>query len=111
LRALALLNPKTPFSPPRRIGAVIDTIIAVLEIADQPMRARDIRTTAEQLLGRPIKWTSVKATLAEHACGSRPRFQRTGYGRYRIASTRAPAGSTVEEPQSLDARLVARTSR
>ena len=85
LRDLALLNPKTPCSPPRRIGAVIDTMTVVLEIADQPMRARDIHTTAEELLGRRIKWTSVKATLAEHACGPRPRFQRTGYGRYRIA--------------------------
>jgi hypothetical protein len=85
LLALTLLNPKTPCSPPRRIGAVIDTITAVLELAEQPMRARDIHIAAEEPLGRPIKWTSVKATLAEHACGPRPRFQRTGHGRYRIA--------------------------
>jgi hypothetical protein len=65
---------------------VIDTITAVLELADQPMRARDIHATAEELLGRPIKWTSVKATLAEHAREPRPRFQRTDHGRYRIAS-------------------------
>jgi hypothetical protein len=85
LHALTVLNPKSTHPPPRRVGAVIDTITAVLEHADQPMRARDIHTTAEELLGRPIKWTSAKATLAAHASGSRPRFERVGHGRYRIA--------------------------
>jgi hypothetical protein len=64
---------------------VIDTITAVLELAEQPMRACDIHAAAEDLLGRPIKWTSVKATLDQHATGPRPRFQRTDYGRYCIA--------------------------
>jgi hypothetical protein len=85
LHALALLTPKTPCSPPRRIGVVIETITTVLELAEQPMRACDIHAAAEELLGRPIKWTSVKATLAEHAFGPRPRVQRVGYGRYRIS--------------------------
>jgi hypothetical protein len=85
LHTLRLLTPKTASSPPRRIGAVIDTITSVLKLAEQPMRARDIHSVAEELLGRPIKWTSVKATLAEHARRPRPRFQRTGHGRYRIA--------------------------
>ncbi len=64
---------------------MIDTITAVLEHADQPLRACDIHTAAEELLGEPIKWTSVKATLAGHACGPRPRFRRVRYGRYRIS--------------------------
>jgi hypothetical protein len=85
LHTLTLLTPKTASLPPRRIGAVIDTITTVLELADRPMRARDIHTAAEELLGRPIKRTSVKATLAGHACGPQPRFQRTGYGLYRLA--------------------------
>ena len=80
-----MLNPKTPRSPTPKAGAVIDTISAVLEHAQQPMRARDIHSAAEELLGRPVKWTSVKATLAEHARGPRRRFQRTGHGRYRTA--------------------------
>ena len=80
-----MLNPKAPRSPTPKVGAVIDTISAVLEHAEQPMRARDIHAAAEELLGRPVKWTSVKATLAGHACGPRPRFQRTDYGRYRFA--------------------------
>jgi hypothetical protein len=86
LHALSLLTPKTACSPPRRIGAVIDAITTVLELAEQPMRACDFHTAAEGLLGRPIKWTSAKATLAEHAGGPRPRFQRTSYGRYRIVA-------------------------
>jgi hypothetical protein len=85
LHALTVLNPKTPSLPPRKIGDVIDTITAILEHADQPMRARDIHAAAEDRLGRPIKWTSAKATLAAHASGSRPRFERVGHGRYRIA--------------------------
>jgi len=64
---------------------VIETITTVLELGEQPMRACDIHAAAEELLGRPIKWTSVKATLAEHAFAPRPRFQRVGYGRYRIS--------------------------
>jgi hypothetical protein len=85
LHALSLFNPKTPLSPPPRVGAVIGTITSVLELAGQPMRARDIHTAAEELLRRPIKWTSVKATLAEHAGGPRPSFQRTDNGHCRIA--------------------------
>jgi hypothetical protein len=41
LHALTLLTPKTTCSPPRRIGAVIDTVTAVLKLAEQPMRARE----------------------------------------------------------------------
>ena len=36
-------------------------------------------------LGRPVKWTSVEATLTEHTCGPQPRSHPTGYGRYRAA--------------------------
>src|SRR5713101_1081420 len=85
LRGLALLDPKLPQSPPPRIGGVIDTITAVLELVDQSMRARDIHAVAEELLGEPIKWSSVKATLAAQASRPQGRFRRTGHGRYRIA--------------------------
>jgi hypothetical protein len=85
LSDLALTRPRTARPQPSRIGAVIDTVTAVLELAEKPMRACDIHAATEELLGRPIKWTSVKATLAGHARGPRPRFQRTSYGRYRIA--------------------------
>jgi hypothetical protein len=67
---------------------VVNTIAAVLELADQPMRARDIHAAAQDLLGAPIKWTSVKATLAANASGSQPRFHRTAYGRYQTNAAR-----------------------
>jgi hypothetical protein len=71
------------FKGPHR--AVIDTITAVLVHAEKPLRARDIHAAAEELLGWPIKRSSVKATLAAHASGPLPRFERVGYGRYRMA--------------------------
>jgi len=80
-----LADPKKPRPLPARIGAVIDTITAVLELADQPMRACDVHAAAEKLLGREIKWSSAKATLAAHASGHDPDSKRVGYGRYRIA--------------------------
>jgi hypothetical protein len=61
-----------------------DDVAVVLGSADQPMRALDIHATAEELLGRPIKWMSVRVTLSARAAEPRARFQRVGYGRYRI---------------------------
>ena len=48
------------------------------------MRARDIHAAAEQLTGRALRWTSVKAALA---AGTRaaPRFQRISHGTYQRA--------------------------
>jgi len=69
LHSLASTDLKPPRPPPPRIGAVVDTIIEVLELADRPMRARDVHAAAEELLGQPIKWSSVRATLAAHASG------------------------------------------
>ena len=69
------------------MGAVIDTITAVLEHADQPMRPRDIHAAAQELLGQPLKWTSVKAALAAHASGPGQRFERMSHGHYQAAQT------------------------
>jgi hypothetical protein len=85
LRGEAAVHPRSPRSAPAKMIPVLETVTRVLELAEQPMRARDVHAAGEELLCRPIKWTSVKATLARHACGQRPRFQRTSYGRYRIA--------------------------
>ncbi len=48
------------------------------------MRAREIHAAAEQLAGEPLRWTSVKGTLAAYAEGSKPRFERVRRGYYRI---------------------------
>ena len=56
-------------------------------------RGSDVHAAAEQLLGQPLKWTSVKATLAEHAGTSESRFERVSRGRYRLAD-----GSGLAQP-------------
>jgi hypothetical protein len=68
----------------------MSTITMVLELADRPMQARDIHTAAENLLGEAIKWSSVKAALADHSVGSHARFERVGRGRYRPRTASSP---------------------
>jgi hypothetical protein len=99
LRRLATTTPSTPQPLLPRRGLVIATITAVLEHADQPLRARDIHATAQALLGRPLNWSSVKATLAEHTRTPNPRFERTGHGRYRWAHRSEPQ-ATRPQPQT-----------
>jgi hypothetical protein len=58
---------------------------------------------AEELLGRPIKWTSVKATLAEHARGhDRARERATDGipGLFQARSVLPPGNAEVlDEPR------------
>jgi hypothetical protein len=49
------------------------------------MRAREIHSAAERLVGETLLWTSVKAALAAGASGGRPRFQRVRHGVYQSA--------------------------
>ncbi len=84
LHEKSLRVPKTPTPQVPRRGRVIDAITTVLQRADAPLRARDVHRAAEQLTGGPIKWTSVKATLAAHATGATPRLNRVGHGRYQL---------------------------
>jgi HB1, ASXL, restriction endonuclease HTH domain len=86
LRNSALPAPKTPSAQRRRVGVVIDAITTVLEHADRPMRAREVHAAAEDLLREAVPWSTVKAALAEHARGPRPRFERVSHGRYRAAA-------------------------
>ena len=46
------------------------------------MHARDIHAAAEELLGAPVSWPSLKDCLSTHAQGERPRFQRLRRGWY-----------------------------
>ena len=46
--------PLTPRSSPRKPVPVLQTVTRVLEIADQPMRACEVHTAAEQFLGEPF---------------------------------------------------------
>lgn len=46
------------------------------------MRAREIHVAAEYLVGEPLRWSSVKGTLAAYANGYEPRFERVRHGYY-----------------------------
>jgi predicted transcriptional regulator of viral defense system len=59
------------------------------------MRAREIHTTAEQLAGEPLRWTSVKAALAADSLGSKARFERVRRGCYRIRAISEGRGSRI----------------
>lgn len=70
-------------SHPRQ-GRIIDAITRVLGEHGEPMQAREVHAGVEALLGEPVRWTSVKATLAGNLDGPAPRFVRVARGRYDI---------------------------
>ena len=70
------------------MSPVLETVTLVLELAGEPMRAREIHAAAEQLAGEPLRWSSVKWALAAYASDSKPRFERVRHGHYRIKKTR-----------------------
>jgi hypothetical protein len=63
---------------------VLETVTIVLELAGQPMRARDIHATACKLAGKSLLWRSVKATLSANVTGEHPRFRRVRHGVYKM---------------------------
>ena len=69
-----------------RQGRIIDAISQVLSEERDPMQARDVHTRVEALLGEPVRWASVKATLAGNLTGPAPRFVRVARGRYGVSS-------------------------
>ena len=64
----------------------------VLEQAERPMPASEIYSAAEELAGKPLLRTSVKAALAAGAFGPSQRFRRVHRGVYQLA--RNPRRST-----------------
>jgi len=80
----ALVDPRKPRPVPAKASPVLETVTLVLELSGEPMRAREIHAAAEQLLGEPLLWSSVRGTLAAYAEGSNPRFERARRGYYRI---------------------------
>jgi hypothetical protein len=70
---------------PRRPGWVLKAVVQVLGDRAEPMRARDIHTAVETLLGEPVAWSSVKMALASNVSGSSRRFVRVSRGRYVLA--------------------------
>jgi hypothetical protein len=68
----------------RRAGWVVEAIVRVLAGQREPMRVKDIHAAVEELLGEPVRWKSVKASLAANVAGPSPRFIRVARGRYRL---------------------------
>jgi hypothetical protein len=48
------------------------------------MRACEIHRAAEEYLGQPIRWASVRAILSAYTIGGDGRFQRIHRGTYEI---------------------------
>jgi hypothetical protein len=46
------------------------------------MQARDVHAAVQTRLGEPVRWTSIKATLAGNLDGPAPRFVRGARGVY-----------------------------
>jgi HB1, ASXL, restriction endonuclease HTH domain len=69
----------------RRPGWVVDALVQVLDSRGEPMRAREIHTAVETMLGEAVTWSSVKGALASNVSGSPPRFVRVARGRYVLA--------------------------
>jgi hypothetical protein len=88
-----------------RQGRIIDAISEVLVDQRDPMPARDVHARVEALLGEPVRWSSVKATLAGNLKGPAPRFVRVARGRYGVPS-RARTG--VARPATRETRALTR---
>ena len=86
----AAANHMEPRPAPARPSPVLETITRVLELENRPMRAREIYSAAEELLGRPLLWKSVKGTLFNYAQGQTPRFVRASRGVYQLADQHRP---------------------
>jgi len=89
----AVLQPRQPRPTPVAVPQVLATVTHVLEQADRPLPASEIHRAAEELAGRPLLRTSVKAALAVGASGPAQRFRRVQHGVYQLA--RDVSGSTT----------------
>ena len=68
----------------RAFGTVRNAIVAVLAEAGCEMKVKAVHTGVEQLLGKSVSRHSVSGYLAVRARGSRPLFERTHHGHYRL---------------------------
>ena len=73
----------TPRPARRKSQPVLETILRILQEADGPLHARDILARAEEILGQPVSWSSMKDRLSIYSRGERPRFHRARRGWYK----------------------------
>jgi hypothetical protein len=67
---------------------VQEAVIRVLAAADRPLRAREVHEAAEELVGRPVSWNTVKDCLHKHARRPGSPIERVSRGRYRHLTKR-----------------------
>jgi hypothetical protein len=94
----ASVNPLVSRPVSAKVSPVLETVTLVLELAGKPMRAREIHAAAEQLLGQPLRWTSVKGALAGYASGPERRFRRVRHGIYEIACSAKQVARSLRNP-------------
>ena len=88
LKVLSRKRAPKKFSPrvlPRTRVPLLATITQVLELANtQPMRVKEIHVASQRLLGKPISYRSLKASLSGGSRGKNATFDRRGYGSYTL---------------------------
>ena len=94
----AQANPREPRSTPAKVSPVLETVTTVLELAGEPMRAREIHAAACELVGEPLLWKSVKAALAGNVAGDEARFERVRHGWYRTRRSAVRLRRRRQEP-------------
>ena len=77
----------------RPFGQVQEAVFCVMAGAPAGMRVRDVHARVELLLGEPVSWGSVKATLNRLSKGENPKFMRIYRGRYRLVSQLEQTGA------------------
>jgi hypothetical protein len=87
-----------------RQGRIIDAVTRVLGDDRQPLQAREVHARVETLLDEPVRWASVKATLAGNVHGAAPKFVRVARGRYAIDSEPSPTPADADPPVGHQAR-------
>jgi hypothetical protein len=83
----AVHSPRPPTVVRRTRTPVLETVTRALTAATRPMRAREVHRAAEELLGQPVEWSSVRSALAACVNESKPRFRRLRRGLYEIRPT------------------------
>jgi hypothetical protein len=80
-----------------RHGRIIDAVTRVLSDHGRPLQAREVHARVELLLDEPVRWASVKATLAGNVRSAEPRFVRVDRGRYAILALSSPQPSPIRQ--------------
>jgi hypothetical protein len=66
-----------------RAGVAKKAVFQALANAERPLQAREIHAAAEEMVGMPLSWNTVKDCLHKHARRPGSPVQRVGHGRYR----------------------------